>query len=80
MAMSARRCAPVAALLLGFSPLPIAADELPDEDFLEYLGSWEASDEDWEIFEAQEQEEELSSKRSDPAPEGEESTEIKDES
>ncbi|MEM7276995.1 MAG: hypothetical protein AAF385_02625 [Pseudomonadota bacterium] len=29
-------------------PLLALADELlPDEDFLEYLGSWEESDEDW---------------------------------
>ncbi len=26
-------------------------DELPDADFLEYLGSWEDSDEEWLIFE-----------------------------
>ncbi len=30
-------------------------DELPDADFLEYLGSWEASDEEWLIFEEADQ-------------------------
>ncbi len=27
-----------------------ADDELPDPEFLEYLGSWEESDEDWLLF------------------------------
>lgn len=27
-----------------------ADEEAPDAEFLEYLGSWEASDEDWVIF------------------------------
>ena len=30
-------------------------DELPDADFLEYLGSWEESDEEWLIFEETDQ-------------------------
>jgi hypothetical protein len=38
-------------LLLGFAgPAAAADDELPELDFLEYLGSWEESDEDWELF------------------------------
>ncbi len=38
-------------LLLGFvGPAAAADDELPELDFLEYLGSWEESDEDWELF------------------------------
>ena len=54
-----------------------AEEEVPDTDFLEYLGMWEESDEDWLILEnsmAAEQEE-----RSDPVPEGEESPEKDDE-
>ncbi len=30
-------------------------DELPDADFLEYLGSWEESDEEWLIFDETDQ-------------------------
>ncbi len=26
------------------------ADEMPDMEFLEYLGSWESSDEEWILF------------------------------
>ena len=40
------------ALLLGACSLVLAADdELPKVEFLEYLGLWEESDEDWLIFE-----------------------------
>lgn len=35
-------------LLLSFSAA--ADDELPDVEFLEYLGSWEESDEEWLLF------------------------------
>ena len=28
-------------------------DELPDLEFLEYLGSWEESDEEWLLFDAE---------------------------
>ena len=52
--------------------------EEPEVDFLEYLGMWEESDEDWLILDettiADNEE------RSDPAPDGEESTEKEDES
>jgi len=51
---------------------------MPDTDFLEYLGSWEESDEEWLIFEEAVAVE--TDKRSDPAPQGEESTETEDES
>lgn len=37
-------------LLMATVALPLLAvadDSLPDEAFLEYLGSWEESDEDW---------------------------------
>lgn len=52
--------------------------EAPEVDFLEYLGMWEESDEDWQILE-----ETLTAdneERTDPVPEGEESTEKEDES
>ncbi len=66
-------------LALCASGLLFAAEaEAPDADFLEYLGMWEESDEDWlllnETVVAENEE------RNDPAPEGEESTENEDES
>jgi hypothetical protein len=54
----------------------LAADEpLPDAAFLEYLGSWEGSDEDWLLFEEAARDESEDKERSDPEPEGEESPE-----
>jgi len=54
----------------------LAADEpLPDAAFLEYLGSWEGSDEDWLLFEEAARDESDDTERSDPGPEGEESPE-----
>jgi len=36
---------------VGCASLVLAADELqPDLELLEYLGSWEESDEDWLLF------------------------------
>ncbi len=53
-------------------------DETPDVEFLEYLGMWEETDEEWmlldETMTADNEE------RSDPVPEGEESMEKDDES
>lgn len=75
--MLARQAA-LAGILLACSLVLAADEELPDLDFLEYLGSWEESDEDWLLFE-----EPITAdaeKRSEPAPEGEESTEKTDES
>ena len=45
-------------------------------EFLEYLGSWDASDEEWMLFAG---EEDAPAPRTDPAPEGEESVESNDE-
>lgn len=77
--MSVSRSALIGSLLMGASLALAADEELPDPDFLEYLGTWEESDEDWLIFEepvTAELEE-----RTDPVPEeGEESTEKTDES
>lgn len=53
-------------------------EQVPDAEFLEYLGMWEESDEDWLVLDdlqAMDVDE-----RNDPVPEGEESTETKDES
>lgn len=75
--MSVRQAA-IVGLLLGCGLAVAEDEELPDMEFLEYLGSWEESDEDWLLFDepvTAEVEE-----RSDPAPEGEESTENTDES
>ena len=76
--MSARKAALLGSLLLGCS-LVLAADaEIPEPEFLEYLGLWEESDEDWLIFD-----ETITAdveERTDPVPQGEESTETKDES
>ena len=68
-------------LLLGACGMVLAADnELPDAEFLEYLGSWEESDEVWLVLdELVELVAAESDERSDPAPQGEESTEIDDE-
>lgn len=41
-------CLAVAASLLAAGAL--AQEGAPDAEFLEYLGAWEASDEDWMIF------------------------------
>lgn len=76
--MSVSRGALIGSLLMGASLGLAAAEEIPDPDFLEYLGAWEESDEDWLLFHdpvTAELEE-----RTDPVPEeGEESTEKTDE-
>ena len=77
--MSVSRTVLVGSMLMGAGLVLAADEELPDPDFLEYLGAWEESDEDWLLFKqpvAAELEE-----RTDPVPEdGEESTEKTDES
>ncbi len=57
-----------------------AADEedTPELDFLEYLGMWEESDEDWQLLEESLRAE--NEERNEPAPEGKASTEKEDES
>jgi hypothetical protein len=57
----------------------VAEDEaVPDMEFLEYLGLWEETDEDWQLLD--DGAEADNDERSDPVPEGEESTETEDES
>jgi len=53
-------------------------EEVPDMEFLEYLGMWEESDEDWVIV--NDAITAVNEERSDPVPEGEESMEKEDES
>ena len=71
-------CAVLFGLALMSGGLVLAAEkDVPDVEFLEYLGMWEDSDEDWMILDealVTENEE-----RSDPVPKGEESTENEDE-
>ena len=57
-------------------------EEVPDLEFLEYLGSWEASDEDWIIFTEVDETEKASKEKgeSDPPPDGEKLAELEDES
>lgn len=67
-------------LLFAGGAVLAADDKLPDEDFLEYLGSWEESDEDWLMFEQESRKEERKRGDSDAQEDDEESAETKDES
>ncbi len=75
--MSARR-ALIGSMLLVCSFVVAADEELPEIEFIEYLGLWEDSDEDWVLFSEPLKAE--NEERTDPAPEGKESTEKDDES
>jgi hypothetical protein len=78
--MSARHRAAVGVLVLGCGLALAAEDDIPDAEFLEYLGSWEESDEEWLIFENEQTADAAGAdERSDAAPEGEASTETEDE-
>ena len=66
------------ALCLGTTAFAQEEAEELDAEFLEYLGMWEESDEEWLLHE-QNLTADLE-ERSDPVPDGEESTEQKDES
>ena len=81
MVMSAERR--LRTFLCGFalctSSLLLAAEaEAPDTEFLEYLGMWEESDEDWLLLDETVMAE--NEERKDPVLDGEESTENEDES
>ena len=82
--MSASKTAVIGALLLGCSVVLAAEEEVPDPEFLEYLGLWEESDEDWLMFSdplnADNNADNRDQQRNEPAPEGEESMEKPDES
>ena len=64
--------------LCGTASAAAEEEEVPDMEFLEYLGLWEEADEDWQLLDADAVAE--NDERSDPVPEGEESTETEDES
>lgn len=66
--------------LLLCANVAIAADEdeVPDVAFLEYLGMWEETDEEWMLLDETMTAD--NEKRSDPAPKGEESMETDDDS
>ena len=68
--------------LLGCSSALLAADtELPDVEFIEYLGLWEESDADWMLFSEEVREHVVADEtRTEPAPEGDDSAENNDES
>ncbi len=53
-----------------------SADAVPDMEFLEYLGSWEDSDEEWMLFAGDDK---VPAERADPAPDGKASVERNDE-
>jgi len=79
--MSARSGCKNALLVLAFGAAGtvLAAEaEEPEMEFVEYLGLWEESDEEWLMVEHQMNVE--SEARIDPVPEGEESREDEDES
>ena len=66
------------ALCAGTAALAEEAAEELDAEFLEYLGMWEETDEEWLLHD-----DTLTAdleERSDPVPDGEESTEQEDES
>lgn len=68
--------------LLSLTSVLLAADtELPEMEFLEYLGLWEESDEDW-ILLSEDVGNQVAAEdtRTDPVPKGEESAETNDES
>lgn len=78
MAMSARRILG-ASLLCVCSVAVVADEELPEIEFLEYLGLWEESDEDWVMFSDPIEADDEDPQRSEPAPEGKDSMEKSDE-
>lgn len=69
-------------LLVGAGVALADDEDVPDMEFLEYLGMWEETDDEWLLFE--EDGSELANraggadKRIDPAPRGKESTEQDD--
>ena len=77
--MSPERHLALLACGLCLGPAAMAEEELPPEaEFLEYLGMWEETDEDWLLLDELTLVENM--ERSDPVPEGEESTETENES
>jgi hypothetical protein len=78
VAMLARRFLTAIGLIVC-SIAVVADEELPEIEFLEYLGLWEESDEEWVMFNDPLIAENKDQQRNEPAPEGKESTETHDE-
>ena len=80
-AMRALLCG-LALCTAGATAAAATEKEKPEVDFLEYLGMWEESDEDWLILDETTDETTIADteERSDPPSDGEESTEKEDES
>ncbi|MDJ0699542.1 MAG: hypothetical protein QNJ07_06760 [Woeseiaceae bacterium] len=76
--MSARRTLLTVCSITVCGLVLAADDELPEMEFLEYLGMWDESDEEWLVLE--EPVAQNTETRNDPAPDSEESTEKDDES
>ena len=65
--------------LFGYSNMALADDEeIPDLEFLEYLGSWDESDEDWVVL-AEGDAEQLPDDENKPAPQGDKVAELEHE-
>ena len=64
-------------VLAGAVALADPDEELPEAEFIEYLGFWDGSDEDWMIF--NDPVDARPETRGGPAPEGEEPAENDDE-
>ena len=75
--MSASSRLLVVTALLSTGALADTAEEAPDVEFLEYLGLWEESDEEWMIFNTADDARPES--QDNPAQEGEEPAENDDE-
>lgn len=71
----------IACGLLGYSAAAVTDEELPDVEFLEYLGSWQESDEDWLILNDTDasRADDTNEERSDSVPTAKESTESENE-
>ena len=69
------------ALLLGCGLVVAEPSEAPEIEFIEYLGMWDESDDEWLMFEATDAQVTAGTEeeRIDPVPEGEESKELDDE-
>jgi hypothetical protein len=68
-------------VLAGTAATAEEQDEVPDAEFIEYLGIWGETDEDWMLLdEAWAADLEETDKRNEPAPDGEDSSEKADES
>ena len=62
--------------LFGCAGVALAdEEEIPDLEFLEYLGSWDESDEDWVLLAENDAEEALDDE-SKPAPQGDKVAEL----